>query len=161
MLNYLSKFYIKNERLSWVATTIFLTVFGLFILISWSSWQLGSTSNALAFLTGERLLADSYTKSFGVVASGDAKFLKFKLINVARTPIKIVGAKSSCSCTSVGTFPLTIPSGENREITVRFRSSRAGSFISSIYLYTDYHDQPEIVLKCQAQSYGGLKNRSQ
>ena len=59
-----------KKPLSWLAMTLIYTNGGLLFLMFLALYYFGSFSSALAYLKGDRLMADSPSKSFGEVEQG-------------------------------------------------------------------------------------------
>jgi hypothetical protein len=126
----------------------------------------GSTSAALAFLDGERLLVDSRSKSFGTVDPGLDQSVRFSLTNWTGQPVTIVGFQASCSCTMATDLPLSIPDGGTRFVSVAVKTAKlTGDFVATVRLFTDASSLPEVRLRVAGRfhrvlSTGGLDEQS-
>ena len=110
--------------------------------------EFSSVSSALAFLRGDRLIPDSYTRTIGAIDSSSDQVATFELTNHAKRPITILGARSSCSCVvSDDELPIKFFHKEKRLLTIKIHpASKDGEFLEGVVLYTDYPEQREVVL---------------
>ncbi len=65
------------------------------------------------------VLIDAATKFAGEVQSGESVDIVYRLENVTGEPIRILGARASCSCIAILDLPTTIPPGGKRGIRLR------------------------------------------
>ncbi len=137
----------RKRRLSWMATTIILTNLGLVISVLWCFVKFGSFACALAYLAGDRLIPDSYARTFGSVRSGDIIEVHFHISNYANIPIRILGSSSTCTCVVAEELPLSIPPSEGHSLRVKVSSgSVLGTKWEKLKLFTDLPQQPTLVL---------------
>ena len=130
----------------------------------WAWVEFGSVSSALAFLGGDRLIPDTYTRAIGTVDSSTERVITFRLTNHAKRPITILGARSSCGCVVADEkLPLKFLHKENRALTVNLHpASKDGTFLERIILYTDYPQQREVTLVLSGHvSHQTKKTRTQ
>ena len=78
----------------------------------------GSISAGLARVQGYALVVDSFSKSIGEIPPGTKSEATFLLTNVSSTPVTILGAQTSCRCTTLSDLPLTVPPGERTELRI-------------------------------------------
>jgi hypothetical protein len=110
----------------------------------------GSTSAALAFLDGERLLLDSQSKSFGTVDPGTEQIITYTLMNRTGHSVTLIGSRTSCGCTVAADLPLTIPDSSAHKVRISVNTTRlAGKFSASVRLFADDPKHSEIELKVQ------------
>jgi len=139
---------VPQKRLSWTARTLALTGVGLLFGLSLASYCFGSLGSALAYLKGDRLLADRRSQSFGEVERGQRPVVSFGLTNASDRKITILGAKTQCTCVFAEDLPLTIPPRSRRSVKVAVRTdSREGAIQEPIYLFTDFPKQPRVELR--------------
>ena len=131
-----------------LVTMLAIAVIALAVLIGFGAYRYGSVSATIAALRAESIAVDSAEKSFGTVEAESTIELSFRLTNVSYEPVRIAGARTSCTCLVAGDqLPLAIPPGESR--VVRFAVHPPASppqFRQSIELYTDVPDQPSLDL---------------
>jgi Protein of unknown function (DUF1573) len=110
--------------------------------------EFDSVSSALAFLRGDRLIPDSYTRTIGTVDSSSDQVATFELTNHAKRPITILGARSSCGCVVPDDkLPMKFFHKEKRLLTIKIHPAlKDGGFFERIVLYTDYPEQREVIL---------------
>lgn len=111
--------------------------FCLLALISISSsltfWQLS--------MFGQRpsLSIENASIELGVVPAGESRQLVYKISNISDRPIRILGSRMSCSCTSVENVPKSIPADDAIEIRARFHptETQRDRYAGSITVFTD------------------------
>jgi hypothetical protein len=108
----------------------------------------GSFRAALAAAGGKSLIVDEPSKSLGEMEAGRGYEATFKLTNLARHPVEVLGSRSSCSCTVTSNqFPMILKPLETRAINIIARGeSGSPQFRQSIVLRTNLPGQPEIGL---------------
>ena len=84
----------------------------------------GSIGAAMTFFSGQRLVVDSPSKFAGSVKEGDFAEVSFRLSNFSAQGIRVIGAKSSCSCLAILDLPVSIESWESKQIRVLVFASR-------------------------------------
>ncbi len=99
----------KKKALSWMGLTLILTNVGLLFIVLLALYSFGSFSAAMAYLRGDRLIADAYTQSVGIVGGGEQPAVFFKLTNMSNQAVEILGAKSSCTCLMMDQLPVVLP----------------------------------------------------
>ncbi len=100
--------------------------------------RFGSVPAALAFARGERLVFEARSRDVGKVGAEQVRLVRFPYVNYSASPITIVGAKSSCTCTSAGGLPVVVPPGGRGALEVRVRPGKgAGPFSGALEVYTD------------------------
>ncbi|MGO9922025.1 MAG: DUF1573 domain-containing protein [Isosphaeraceae bacterium] len=125
--------------LIWTCLTSLLVVLGLAGLALLARAEFGSIPSALSYLRGARLIPLRYSVPAGTVVRGEERILEFKLKNWSDKPIVILGAKSSCTCVSLGDFPIRVPSGGTNNLGVRLRTKKRkpGPISERMRIYTD------------------------
>lgn len=132
---------------SWVVTAL-MTVAVLAILAGWARYQFGSVGHALAYARGERLYVDEPVKSLGEVEAGRLYHVTFRLCNDSDRPVRIVGFRSSCGCTTASDLPMTIPPSKACWLVVRFvPKDKPKVSDTQVSIYTDHAQRPEIGLR--------------
>lgn len=123
----------------WTCFTFSLVVLGLVGLALLARVEFGSIPSALSYLRGARLIPLCYSVQAGPVARGEERTLEFKLRNWSDKPIVILGAKSSCTCVSLGDFPVQVPPGGTNNLGVRLRTNKRkpGPISERVRIYTD------------------------
>ena len=134
------------KRSLWV--TPLMTVAILAAFAGWAWFRFGSIEHALAYARGERLFVEHPSRSLGAVEAGRLYRVDFRLSNDSDQPIRVVGFRSSCGCTTMSDLPMLIPPADMRSITVRLNPS-ASSLVSDSQLrvYTDHPPKPELSLR--------------
>lgn len=131
-----------------MGSTILLTSLGLAVLNLWAWIEFGSVSSGVAFLRGERLIPDSYTRTIGTVDSSSDQVAIFEFTNHAKGPVTILGARSSCNCVvSDDKLPIRFLHKEKRLLTIKIHAASIdGEFLERITLFTDHPIQREVTL---------------
>lgn len=128
----------EKKPLSWLMRTLIYINIAVLGLVGWSWIYFGSIPRALAYASGDRLLADAKTKSFGTAESGVDQTVSFRLTNMSNHPITLIGAKTTCGCLVIEELPLTITPGRDHSFKVLVLTNlKSGDFVQLIDLYTD------------------------
>jgi hypothetical protein len=137
----------------WVFTVLSSTTLLLLLIVAVGHFAFGSTSNAVAYLAGDRIFADATSKEFGQLKPGQVKRVEFKLHNYSKSSITIYGSSSSCTCTVAENLPLTIPAGETRSLPIQVETTEKalGRFEQTVKLYTNGNAKREFDLKLLGQ----------
>jgi len=136
-----------KKPLPWLAPTLILTIAGLLFLAVAALYYFGSVSSALAYLSGDRLLADRRSESFGEVDQGQRLTIRFALANTSRREIRVLGAKTRCTCVFAEDLPLSVPPTGRRAIKIAVNTdSLIGPIRQPIFLYTDFPGQSKVEL---------------
>ena len=81
----------------------------------------GSLDATFGYLAGERVLVDAATKFAGEVGENEFTDVAYRLQNSSSQPIRVLGAKASCSCIAILDLPTTVEAGGTREIRLRLK----------------------------------------
>lgn len=137
----------SKRRLSWLATTLVTTALALLALAVWAVGRFDSIQGALKYASGETLLVDAATKTFGTREPGEKVNVAFKLINSGNAPIRIVGSRVGCSCTVPDELPFSLAAGERRLFQVSVSLPKEPQGIQMpVTLFTNIAEQPELEL---------------
>jgi hypothetical protein len=143
--------HVKSPRVErtwpWTSMTFLLVMMGLIPLLIWFFLYPDSYNNALGYFTNSPLIADSYTRSFGNVASDRDVDVTFLLTNRSAVPIKLLGYNTSCTCVNINAIPTIIPASRSLPLKVSISTNvKFGTISQDIHLYTDHPERPQIVL---------------
>lgn len=128
--------------------TIILTLVFLGLFVQVGRTRYGSISNALQYLRGERLLVDDRVRLVGDVKVGDQIRIPYTFTNWSDRNIKLLWAKTSCSCLVVDDLPTTITPGESRAISVGLDVPREASEIyQKVTIYSTDKSRGELTLE--------------
>jgi hypothetical protein len=153
----------RATRVSWTAMTLSFISIGLIVSLTLAFCCFGSIPSAVAYLQGDRLIANRYLQSFGEVEQGQHAVVTFELTNASSREITILGARTLCTCVFAEDLPLSIPPRIRRTISVAIKTdSREGPIQQPVYLFTDLPAQPEIELRVRGHilSPGGQPGKS-
>ena len=110
-------------------------------------YRFGSIGSAVAYLRGDELIPDAYSKSFGVVTRGVDGSVEFHLKNWGDESIKVLRARSACGCVVASDLPVDIMPGAKSALTIRIRTKRKSGRISeNIRLLTNTGKSGPILL---------------
>ena len=115
-------------------------LFGLFIALTGIAGlvlNFGSLASATAFLAVHGVVIEEAEKDLGMVPLDDQREAHFRLQNLSRREITILGAKSPCTCTQIMALPAKIPAGETFDFHILYRAEKSGKFIEDLKIYTD------------------------
>jgi len=111
-------------------------------------FRFGSFSAATAFLGGDRLLVSPGSASFGERRADETSEVAFRIENLTRKPVRIVGATWSCTCMSTNDLPLEIPPGERRKVAVDVRPTpKISGTEQRVTFFTDCPDKPVMTVQ--------------
>ncbi len=129
---------VRKRIVSWWGLNLILANAGLFLLFGAVYLRFGSISRALGYARGERLLPDQTSKFFGTVKRGTDPSVSFMLKNESNLPVKVLGAKASCTCLVLRSTPHTIPAGDEGTVQVQVMTNKQiGEVSATLVLYTD------------------------
>jgi hypothetical protein len=111
-------------------------------------WFFGSTHAGLAYLGGASLVASPSSVDLGHVAAGERREFEVTLQNLDSCSIKIIGARSSCTCIATHGLPRDVDSGQTIALKVYLVVPRGQSeLVQSLTYYTDSSDSPQVAVK--------------
>lgn len=138
---------LKRLAKPWAARTTVLSALALALVASGAVFRFGSLSTAVAYLRGDRIIPDAYTKTFGEAAVRERPSIDFLLGNWAKEPIKVLGTNSSCSCLVSSGVPVVIRPGESAVLSVRALSKgKAGPYSSRLSVITDDRESDVVLI---------------
>jgi Protein of unknown function (DUF1573) len=138
--------YISSHLRRSVAATVVLATLGLGSLALVGTYRFGSLASALAYLRGDRLIPDAYSKAFGVVDKGERPTVEFSIANSMERPVKILGANVSCTCLVTSGLPIVVPAYGRAALRVSARSKgRTGSYSQRLEVVTDVGELPLVL----------------
>ncbi len=79
----------------------------------------GSVDATRAYLSGQTILVDAVTRFAGEVKQNEFVDVSFKLRNPTSSPVRVLGAKASCTCIAILDLPVTIEAGDERIVRLR------------------------------------------
>ncbi len=94
---------------------LFLLIFGC------AAYYAGSVGRAWPYLMGQRLFVSTRRLDLGSVLSGTELKESVRLINRSSEPLRILGARKSCSCITLDSFPLQVPAGGYHDLQLKLR----------------------------------------
>lgn len=138
----------KRRTMSWMTLTVIISNIGLLSVAAIALYFFGSFRSALAYLSGDRLIADAYTRSVGIVSDGGQHAVFFKLTNISNQAVKILGAESSCTCVVADQLPVALPPHGVFQLRIGIRPKpRPGRIAERVSLITDREGQQRLDLK--------------
>lgn len=107
--------------------------------------RLGSLARLQDFLAGKSHCVEPTHLNLGTGDAGESIAARVRIVNLGFQPLKIIGARPSCSCTVVDSIPLEIEPWKAATISVEIRRLK-GPFSHSILFYTNYADNRRVVV---------------
>ena len=130
---------------SWLLTTAIGFAVGLLVAVGVVRARYGTWAAATHALRGDAVLSDRYEVALDRPEA--AQTVAFRLTNTSSTPVRLIGAQSSCSCVMATGLPLKVAPGASQTLEVRFKPKKAStSFRESVRVFTDRHGQQVIPL---------------
>lgn len=93
----------------------------ILVCIAW----FGSLDAARCYFAGDSVLVDSVSKFAGNVKQNEFVDVSFKLSNPTSAPVRVLGAKATCSCIAILDLPTTVEPGSEKAIRLRVKGIRA------------------------------------
>ncbi len=115
---------------------IFGTLFFVAAVIGYAAYQSGSLERALPYLTGQRFFVSETQIDLGKVRCQAEVDASIHLINLSSNPVSIVGAKKSCKCIALDSFPFDVAAGSVLPMQLKIKAPDvAANFSHSVELY--------------------------
>jgi hypothetical protein len=109
--------------------------------------RFGSLGAALSAMNGDLLLVDQSFRAADGIRPGSRVALRYALTNLSRKPIKLIGTRSSCTCTLIEDLPVTLAGSETKWITATIKTREDQDILNgSIQLFMDDPNSAEVVL---------------
>ncbi len=108
--------------------------------------QFGSVGNSIAFLRGETVHVGNPSQTINVMPHQPFE-VSYDVVNLSNYPIKIIGAQSSCTCTSVSELPMTLEPHQSKTFKVNVSASKTDKDQSgSVRLFTTDEHRRSLLL---------------
>ncbi|HAM97863.1 MAG TPA: hypothetical protein DCQ26_04570 [Marinilabiliales bacterium] len=117
---------------------IIIVFIALFLQVSGQD----TLQNLMVKLENYPLMVNKTVKDFGAIKQDSHTQFVFELINLDEKPLIIHTVSSSCGCTTPKWTKKPVRNGEVAKVKVIYDSSRAGRFDKSVFVYTNFNDQP-------------------
>jgi Protein of unknown function (DUF1573) len=138
----------KKKALSWLALTMIIANVGLLSAAALALYFFGSLAPAVAYLRGDRLIADAYTRSLGTIRKGEERAAFFVLTNSSNRAVKILGSRASCTCLVVDELPVALPPHGVFRLRIGLRPRvKPGQIAERVSLFTDREGEERLELK--------------
>ncbi len=144
----------KPRWLGWNVERAALLNFGaaavvLLLSLTVAQSAFGGVDTVLAKLRGLPFQASPSVLDFGTGEAGTTIDRQLTIKNYKRTPLRLIGGTSDCSCLATQSMPITIEPHSQAEVTVRLRipAGTPGELARLVELYTDDPTQPKISLR--------------
>lgn len=129
-----------NKNFAWFLQLVVFSSLILLTIFSTKAYQYRSLRAALASIRGREVIIVPDVIDIGDVESGDLIEVTFKIKNISRNHINILGNYVSCSCTNINNrFPTTLPPGETLDLVlaVKIPVESNVNLSEEAILYTD------------------------
>jgi len=105
----------------------------------WGFWRFGFALAGVAYLTGEPIYLDRETVDVGKVAPHSDQSAIIHIVNLTDSDIRLVGSRSSCTCTFLGELPATLEARGTMPLRVQIHPKPGkGRFEETIDIFTDH-----------------------
>lgn len=113
------------------------------VAIALATLWFGSLDAAKQYFGGDRLLVSPVAASFPPGRLGERREIRFRVSNLTRDPVRILGAEPSCTCLSGGGLPLEVAPGQTDELVVEVHlTSVLAGRRQSVKFFTDCPRKP-------------------
>ncbi len=108
--------------------------------------RFGSVGNSIAFLKGETVHVGNPSQTINVKPRQPFEVI-YDVVNLSNAPIKIIGAQSSCTCTSISELPMTLAPHQTKTFKVNVSASKTDKDQSgSVRLFTTDEHRRSLLL---------------
>jgi len=110
----------------------------VFAFFCYGWWSTGSIRESVMYMNGQRLFLKPSAIDLGNIKTSEIINISFGVRNLSVTPVKLIGAKKTCSCISIDSFPQVILPREEKELVFSIQAPQhTGTFTQSLTAYTD------------------------
>ncbi len=114
------------------------TLVVLLLVLGFAAYRAGSVVRALPYLMGQRFFVPETEIILGEVPVGTDVERSIRLINGSSEPASILGARKSCGCISLDSFPFQVPPHDERQLQLKLQvPSEPIDFVHTVELYVD------------------------
>ena len=109
----------------------------IFVLLAmgYAAYRAGSIGRAIPYLRGQRVFVEPMI-NLGAIRCGDEVNVKVTVVNCGFSSVNVVGARKSCGCIGIETFPVEVQAGSARPLELKISvPPKAMEFIHRIELY--------------------------
>ncbi len=137
----------KSFRVTWLVSALIAVSATLLIVAVGSVVAFGSIGRAIEYANGKRLSIAERTISLGKVSTNSHVDISFRLTNLGREPIQIIGSQADCSCLVQDERSFQIDGGATRNLTLNMElPASAGPIKRSVTVFTDVPTQEQVEL---------------
>lgn len=112
---------VGTRRTAWIAVlrvgALVVLILGTFLVVS--RWRFGSWTGGVQVLAGRALVVESGRIDCGDILPGNDAVATFRVKNVRRRPVTIVGLDSSCDCSTLRSLPLRLLPGQSAALPIQ------------------------------------------
>lgn len=120
----------------------------------------GKLSEAGVFFANGPLVFRSKT-SMGILEQGQRYKVRVPVTNVSRRPIKIIGAQTSCTCTTLTGLPLSLQPQEKQVLEIGVSTfGKNGALTARVELFTDDPTKQNIALQLAGTVVAPVNNEA-
>lgn len=137
----------KSRTLSVIGQVVAMCALLAMGMFGFAWWQAGSVELVWPWLRGDRLVFEPMRIDFGPVPKTQILERQLRVANLSSKPLTLVGSQPSCGCISLDEFPVVVPAGKRRVLTLKIGTpEKAGSFEHFITFYSDDRGYSSIVV---------------
>jgi len=142
---------VHRTFLRWLVASVGLSLLCTTTFAGWALYRFGSIRFGLAYLAGEPLAVNSRNISLGTIERFSTHEAPVTITNLSNHTLKVLGSRSTCSCTIAKGLPLTIPPGGKQQIMLQVRPIKADPQLDqTVQLYFDQPSMPTIGIRVRA-----------
>lgn len=138
---------IRRDVRAGLCVSLTLTFASLGVVVGTGRVYFGSVSAALSYLQSERLLADHKVHSLGDLVIGSKQKFSFGLRNMTGRSVRLLGARTSCSCALLKELPEELENGESRRVELEVAAPQEPmAILGGLELFTSDPNVPVLTL---------------
>lgn len=128
----------KSRTLPFIAQVVAMSALFAVGMFGFAWWQAGSVDLVWPWLRGDRLVFEPTRIDCGDVLKSAIIEKPIRVVNLSSKPLSLLGSQESCSCITLGEFPVVIPPGKEHHLKLKIGvSQNAGPFEHSIKFFSD------------------------
>jgi hypothetical protein len=155
----------ERRSVQWIKNALWTSAFIVFllaVLAAYGFYRFGSINALVAALQGRVLYVEPTRISVGTLKPSEQATVKVRLRNLTENTIKVLGSRSSCGCLVTSDLPVTLASGEVKEVSIHLTapSGDLSEFEHTVIFYLSVAgEQPWVVLHGQIRSAKTVKGK--
>ena len=137
----------RSRTFPFIAQVVAMSALLAVGMFGFAWWQAGSVELVWPWLRGDRLVFEPMRIVFGPVPKTQILEPQLRAANLSSKPLTLLGSQPSCGCISLDEFPVVVPAGKQRVLTLKIVTpEKAGSFEHFITFFSDVRGCSSIVV---------------